>query len=135
MRAATPQAVASAALTRRELLPDIEEINSSLRVGQDRRPAEAADHDIPGTPTPRGSVPQAPARSGFLRGFMIPVVLACALGAAYAQAPQLAARFPDLAGPLQSYTAQVTTLRQWLDDQAQGLLVWLDDIAAQNSGQ
>ncbi len=126
-----PAQVANGSATRRELLPDIEEINSTLRVGTERRPAEAGDHDTPGTPAPRSTTPSdgTEGQSGFARGFMIPVVLAVGLGALYAQGPRLAAQFPDLAAPITQYVATVDDARGWLDGKAQGLLVWLDGMA------
>jgi hypothetical protein len=114
---------------RRELLPDVEEINSTLRVGSDRRPAEAADHDMPGAPQSRTTTTDTAQRAGFLRGFTIPFVVTAALIMLYVQAPRVAVMLPGLAGPLAAYVAKVDGLRGWLDRQALTLLTTLDAAA------
>lgn len=134
MSVSTPASVAVAAVIaaatpslRRELLPDVEEINSTLRVGNDRRPAEAADHDMPGAPQSRATTTDTAQRAGFLRGFTIPLVVTAALIVLYVQAPRVVGLLPGLAGPLGAYVVAVDGLRGWLDRQA---LTWLTTLDA-----
>jgi len=119
-------AAAAALGSRRDLLPDIEEINSTLRSTSDRQSGAPAE---PG-PDP---VPKQPGASGFRRGFMLMVLLAVALGALYIFAPQIAQSVPGVDPYLSGFVAQVDTARSWLDGQVTQLLTWLDTVAsAQN---
>ncbi len=94
---------------RRELLPDIEEINSSLR--PDAAPTEA-DY-----------IEDAPRkRSGFRRGFMFMVLLALIALLVYIFAPQISAAVPQLEPALTSYVNWVDGLRLWLDAKIQGFV-------------
>lgn len=108
--------------SRRELLPDIEEINSSLNADA-RRPARADDH-LP------GAAALTPRPSGFRRGFALGLLLVVFLWALYAFGPQIAQKLPQIAAPLKAYSQTVDTGRLWLDDQAKALLVKLDAMAA-----
>ncbi len=98
---------------RRELLPDIEEINSSLR--PDAAPTEtdyAEDEPRP--------------RSGFRRGFMLMVLLALIALALYIFAPQISAAVPQVEPALTSYVNWVDAKRIWLDMKVQGFLEQAD---------
>ncbi len=123
-----PQTTETTASSRRGLLPDIDEINSSLRSTSDRRPSEADDYDRPGNmPSPR---PQVTANgSGFRIGFSSAVAIAIALFCLYAFAEDIAAQFPQLDAPLARYVDAVTGVRLWLDAQAQAALIWLQQTA------
>lgn len=109
--------------SRRELLPDIEEINSSLNA-EGRRPARASDHAPTGTPLP----PAAP--SGFRRGFALALLVTVLAWSTYAFAPQISTKVPQLSAPLQGYVHSVDKGRVWLDRQIKALLVKLDAMAA-----
>lgn len=86
---------------RRDLLPDIEEISSTLSPAM---PEDAAQE-----------VARRPSRGPFRAGFFL-VLLAAAAGAGvYAAAPQLSARFPAYAPQLDQYVTQVDALRLDLD--------------------
>lgn len=121
---ATPDTVSDHTGSRRELLPDIEEINSSLNA-DGRRPASADDH-LPGAETAHAAAKPSGFRRGFALGLLI-IVLAWAL---YVFADQIAAKVPQLSGPLEQYTQGVDKGRLWLDAQAKTLLVKLDAMAA-----
>lgn len=91
------------AASRRKMLPDIEEINSTLRPGRDAAGGE-------------GSAGEAPeGRGGFRRGFTLTVLLAVILAALYVLAPRLAEQVPALAPVLGAYVAAVDSARLWLD--------------------
>ncbi len=118
---------AAVADSRRALLPDIEEINSTLRATSDRRPSRAADHDTPGSDNGADTA-QAPARL-FNRGFSVTLLIAALLLAVYVLAPMLAQSLPGLAPLLDSYVAFIDDLRIALDMQMQRLSLWLAQIA------
>ncbi|MGH1355822.1 MAG: zinc-ribbon domain-containing protein [Thalassovita sp.] len=111
--------------SRRELLPDIEEINSSLNA-EARKPAQSDDHAAPGTegiPAPRKS-------SGFGGGFILGVLVIALLWSVHVFSGQIAAQVPQLAKPLESYSSGIEKGRDWLDTQVKALLVKLDELAA-----
>ena len=86
----------------RALLPDIEEINSTLSpMSNPGEPAELA--------------PSAPRRGSFGRGFMLMILLGMIALTVYVTAPRITQRFPAVAGPVNAYVAGVDTLRVKLD--------------------
>ncbi|WP_245860882.1 hypothetical protein [Rhodobacter maris] len=98
---------ASARVARRQRLPDIEEINSTLRASADRGRDPAALGSRPAGA--RGS-------AGFRFGFSLIVVIAAGLLALYVFAPRVAEAVPDLQPALATYVALADTARLWLDD-------------------
>lgn len=115
--------------SRRDLLPDIEEINSTLR--HDRTQGQQAGP----TPTAALDRPEKPRKSGgFMRGFTVMIALAAILAAVYVYAPQIAQSLPQADPYLSSYVAWMDDARIWLDGQLQDLLVWLDTVATQSQG-
>lgn len=107
--------------SRRDLLPDIEEINSTLRSTKDRR--TVSDAQDPASPE---SLPQQRRRRGFRRGFSIMLLLTTALILGYVYAPVISAKIPELASSMSLYVENVNTARLWLDTQMSAVLVWLD---------
>lgn len=95
---------------RRELLPDIEEINSTLRPDNTANAAVNYDAD---TARPRG---------GFKRGFMYVVIIALVALAIYVFAPQISAAVPQVEPYLTSYAEWVDGLRILLDQKLQQLI-------------
>ncbi|MBL3597381.1 zinc-ribbon domain-containing protein [Rhodovulum sulfidophilum] len=89
---------------RRDLLPDVEKITSTLSASTDRGAAS-----IP---------PAAAARNGlsgaFLAGFLVAVLVAAAALAAYLKAPAIAALNPALEGQVAAYVETVDAARAWL---------------------
>ena len=88
---------------RRELLPDIEEINSTLSARPDRRGG------------PGGPAPADDPRQGFRRGFLLMILLLGLLALAYVMAPRISAEIPAAAPALSGYADQVDRLRIGLD--------------------
>lgn len=121
----TPEAEDIDPSSRRNLLPDIDEINSSLDAGapastQDSSELEELQHR---EYTPRKS-------SGFRRGFSFAIVLAALLLALYVYAPRIAEMVPALAGPLETYVEQVNALRVLVDDQFGWVREWLKEMSS-----
>ena len=86
----------------RDLLPDIEEINSTLRPE-----AELVSEDV--------VAPVAPSRRGFRLGFGVALLVAVLLVVLYTSAPRLAQAVPALSDLLAAYTSTVDAARIWLD--------------------
>lgn len=98
---------------RRELLPDIEAINSTLDASSATRRGEAAVQ-VPEPPERR--------RSGFRIGFLLMIALAALAWLLYAQSPRIAQAVPQAAPVLAGYTALVDKARLGLDSLMQGAL-------------
>ena len=118
----------AAAGSRRDLLPDIEEINSTLRSsGERRRPAEAADADL------RGTAPRMERKGrGFRRSFLTVTLLAAIAIAAYVYGPRISAMVPAAEPAVAQYTAAVEGARNWLGTSVEKSLGWLDKMASEN---
>ncbi len=117
-----PQPARAQGGSRRDLLPDVDEITQSLRGGAYLRPAETAP------PPPKRTRPR---NSGFPRGFLLSVVLGGAAIAAYAYAPLIVDFVPELEMPMALYVAYLDTARVWLDDQTSVLLTMLDGLSSE----
>ena len=97
--------------SRKDLFPDIEEINSTLR--------SSVDRDDPRFPPVADA---RDARRSSWRGFSSMLALIVGLGLIYGFADTIAANVPALANPLTVYVTAVDSGRLWLDAQVQGLL-------------
>lgn len=109
-------AVAGATLgSRRELFPDIEEINSTLRATDDRSAAEgdASDYDT------LGSVPQRRRRVRI--GFFLVIAIALIGLGLYVYAAEIRQMVPQAGPALDSFVAVVDQARLWLDGLARSL--------------
>lgn len=91
----------------RDLLPDIEEINSSLRSGGARRSGD--------TPVIEELEVENSRKQGFRLGFVLVVLLIGLLWAAYAYAPAIVERVPESGAIMQRYVDVVNVLRVELD--------------------
>ncbi|WP_103332192.1 zinc-ribbon domain-containing protein [Pseudotabrizicola formosa] len=98
---AVPQPRAAA---RRDLLPDIEEINSSLR-----------PNDASGSRDQGQHLAGASSGSGFRSGFALALLLAVVIVALYVMAPQISAQIPGAADAMTSYVAMIDSLRLSID--------------------
>ena len=83
---------------RRDLLPDIEEINSTLKSSRGGKQADEARH-----------------RSGFRAGFMVMLLASLALVFAYAQAPAIARALPEAEPAMIGFVDLANQLRDWID--------------------
>ncbi|WP_299814568.1 zinc-ribbon domain-containing protein [uncultured Jannaschia sp.] len=98
-------------IMRRELLPDIEEINSSLR--PDTADANAARDE--------GDAGTAGGSTGFWGGFLAACAVVGLFVLAYAFAEDIAAALPAASGPLADYAAWIDTKRAALADWVEAL--------------
>lgn len=113
--------------SRRNLLPDIDEINSSLDASaaapkyQPPEPKDPTEPDYEYAPRKR---------SGFKRGFVYAVLFGAILLAVYAYAPKIAETVPALAGPLEFFVEKVNELRVMLDEQFGWMREWVRDMSS-----
>jgi len=92
---------------RRDLLPDVEEINSTLHSsGVEAREAEAELAVLPDLMRPK---------RGFRSGFSLIMLLLVVGIATYVAAPQLKAQFPAAIATIDAYVATIDGGRLWLD--------------------
>jgi predicted Zn finger-like uncharacterized protein len=121
-----PPPVAEAARSRRDLLPAIEEINSTLRATSDR--GEDGEGDVPDLDAP------ATQKGGFGRGFLTLVLFGVILLALYVFAPLVAEKVPALAGVAASYIAGVDAARAWVDGEVRSLIGMLRGLEGSSQG-
>lgn len=93
--------------SRRNLLPDIEEINSSLTSTDDR--ADTAHYPI------AENIDVPVRRGGFRSGFRLAIITFGLAALVYALAPRLSASLPAAEAPLAQYVTAVDMARGWLD--------------------
>lgn len=98
---------------RSDLLPDIEEINSSLDPDTEHY-GDTAPVDAPTVKARR--------RSGFRLGFGLILICAALAVMLYLFAPKIITAMPSTEVPLTSYVETINNGRLWLDIQLQGLL-------------
>jgi predicted Zn finger-like uncharacterized protein len=120
----TTTTASAAAASRRDLLPDIEEINSTLRSTSDRDATEAEASDLETVDlTPRR-------RRGFRIGFGLVLLLTAVLVGIYANTSLIVERVPSLAEPVTSFVEQVDVARLWFDDLTKSLAEWLNQLTS-----
>jgi len=116
-------ATAAAAGSRRDLLPDIEEINSTLRSTGDRQGVA-----VKGAEVDTETVLKTRQRS-FRRGFAVSIVIVALLVGLYVATPRIVEAVPAAEPALVAYTGQVDAARLWLDGQVTRFLTWMDGMA------
>ena len=122
--ATRPAAQTGEGRSRGAMLPDIDEINSTLRSTSERREMETAqaraeaayEEDRPG---------------GFRKGLSWAFLVAILAVALYLFGPRLAEAVPALAPVLDSYGALIDGARVWLDGQLGHLLGQLDGMSSE----
>ena len=112
--AAAEEEVEEKDLRSRDMLPDIEEINSTLDT-----PDGADDTRIDLGPMAGES---ASGGKGFRRGFSLTILLAVLLVSLYVLAPQISERFPQAQGALDQYTTMGDSVRLWLEGAMQSAI-------------
>jgi predicted Zn finger-like uncharacterized protein len=107
-------------LSRREMLPDIEEINSSLRPGDVAVDDDGETFEV--VQRPQG-------RSGFRSGFVMMLLVAVGIVALYVMAPRIAEQIPAAKPGLDTYVAAVDGARGWLDETTRAIVTSLQGLA------
>lgn len=92
---------------RRDLLPDVEEINSTLRPSE--QPVEEEPEVVEAPP------PAREPRGGFRSGFLLVLTVAIIAAGLYIASPLLVRLVPALADPLASYVNAIDSMRLQLD--------------------
>lgn len=110
--------------TRRDMLPDIEEINSSLK-GGDALPELADPEETDG---------RAAEAQGFRRGFAVALLIAVIGLAVYVSAPRIVAMVPAAEGTVAAYVGAVDSARLWLDGMMRSATQSLREMAGQGTG-
>ena len=105
--------------SRRDLLPDIEEINSTLRSNNDRSSAKDS-----------GTAAQAEGRQKrkAWRGFLFAVAIAGLAALVYLSAADLTESIPQAGPALEAYVAHVDVARAWLDTQFSAAVAWYGTV-------
>ena len=112
--------------SRRNLLPDIEEINSSLTSANDRdEPVAAPIPEDMSAPVRRG---------GFGTGFRLAVVIFVLGTLAYVFAPQIAQMLPSAEAPLTTFVEMVNLARLGLNELITMATTWLAGMSAPSTG-
>jgi len=102
---------------RRELLPDIEEINSSLSERTPEANSTLTDLDY-----------EVRHRRGFRSGFFLVTALVLFTILLYAYGPQIVETIPQAAGMIEDFTTYVDKSRVWLDDALQNFIAKVSAI-------
>lgn len=103
---AAASAVADRPQSRSDMLPDVEEINQTLRASTDRRDVNTVEDDYED---------EEDDSSGFGRGFIFTITLFAIAAALYIFAPQLVETIPQLKGAMEGYVDLVDQARAGLD--------------------
>ncbi len=111
---------------RRDLLPDIEEINSTLSASSERD----ADGTVPDEQTRRTRAQRGVSRSIFA----VFIIVASLLVALYVFAPTIANAVPSLAPLMDSYISSANVFRVWLDGGMSALSDRLNILLSQLNG-
>lgn len=119
--AAAASAVADRPKSRRDMLPDVEEINQTLRASNERKDMRSVQADLEDEDEPSG---------GFGRGFIYTILLFAIAAALYVYAPQVGETVPQLKAPMDSYVTLVDQLRVWLDEQVTVLMGMINGAPA-----
>lgn len=99
---------------KRERLPEIDQINSTLRAKSERRSGDSgAVADTMGDDEKRG---------GFRRGFLMAMAVIILVLGLYMFAPLLIEKYPAMASPLRAYIGHIEGLRGLLDRMLQGAI-------------
>jgi len=101
--------------SRKDLLPDIEEINSTLRASDDRQGEDGEDLALIARQA------EATRRRGVRLGFLVTLALTAGLIWLYLNAETVGQTVPPVAGAVDGFVAQVDVARYWLDDLARGI--------------
>ena len=111
--------------SRRDLLPDIEEINSTLRSTDE---PSREDHPVIAMNTRNRR------RSGFRLGFGFTMLAAAFVLLAYVYNQDIVAAWPAGEPYMTAFVDKMNTARLWMDTQMTTAMLWLDEKAATAGG-
>ncbi|SHI97302.1 MJ0042 family finger-like domain-containing protein [Shimia gijangensis] len=115
-----PELDPAAHQSRRELLPDIEEINSTLRSTDDRNASVGTAGVVP---------TKARRRNGFRLGILVMLVVAALMLLAYSYNREIAKAYPATEPALTVFMEKTNGARVWLDTLVTGGMLWLNTKA------
>lgn len=121
--AAAATAVADRPQSRGEMLPDVEEINQTLRASTERREVRTVQADLLDD--------EDEDAGGFGRGFIFMILIFAIAASLYFFAPQVGEALPQVKGAMDSYVAFVDQARVWLDTQIANLLAMVNGTASE----
>ncbi len=122
-----PRRVSRDGGARSEMLPDIEEINSSLRASTDRKTSVPAYVEV------EERLKKVRRGQGFRLGFSLMLFLAAGGIFTYVFAPEISARFPQAEPYMTLFTTEVNSARGWLDTTVRGLSEQISQLITDNS--
>lgn len=122
-----PRRVSRDGGARSEMLPDIEQINSSLRASTDRKTSVPAYVEV------EQRLKKVRRGQGFRLGFSLMLLIAAAGIFGYMFAPEISERFPQAEPYLTAFTTEVNSARGWLDTTIRGLSEQITQLVANNS--
>ncbi|MGV6850375.1 MAG: zinc-ribbon domain-containing protein [Marinibacterium sp.] len=102
--------------SRRDFLPDVDELNTALRSEGDS--TALTPHLSDGDETPV----QDAGKAGFSRGFALTLVLAALIVVIYANAPAISEKVPQVDGFLNALVTLIDKGRLWLDTQVRAFV-------------
>lgn len=117
---AEPQTGPLEATSRSDLLPDIEEINSTLRSTDERSPADNGLAAV-SAKTRR--------RSGFRLGFGFIMLFAAMVILTYVYNQEIVKAYPEAQPYIASFMEQMNVLRVWLDTRVTEGMLWINEKA------
>ena len=110
------------------LLPDVEEINSSLI-------APVPSHKSLPTAGPMPAPPRRKHRRAFRVGFLVAILILALLSGPYIFATEIIATFPQVSAPMNQYILVVNEYRQMLFEYSQDILVILQNATGSSAGE
>ncbi len=124
--AGTPAGAAAATGSRKDLLPDVDEINSSLR-GTDEREEEAGDGAVASPAEVRRR------RSGFRTAFLLVMLVFVTGVLVYAFAPQIVAAVPESEPYMIRYVEWANGVREQVNAGLDAGIVWIQGLIGQEA--
>lgn len=112
----------------RNVLPDIEEINSSLRSSTER------PNSVPAYVEVEQTLRKVRRGQGFRLGFSAILMVVSAAMFVYIFSGELATRWPEYAPYIDQFVTQANILRAWLDGVIRDLSNWLTTMITENTG-
>lgn len=111
--------------SRRNFLPEIDDIDPALQTGRESTTEDASARDGSAT-----AVTEPGGAGGFRRGMRLAILLAILATAIYVYAPRIIAAAPSLSAPLTAYVEAVNAARIMLDEKVGALVETIKALTA-----